>query len=93
MSANYSPPGGTSKGSRSCNISANPAVPTGTDASGNTTFATGTAILNNYDRVIISNNIRGQRVDDAQRPLGDFFGEYNRALDARVIQLGVKLYF
>jgi hypothetical protein len=43
--------------------------------------------------VIISNNIRGQRVDDAQRPLGDFFGEYNRALDARVIQLGVKLYF
>jgi hypothetical protein len=74
------------------NIATNLAVATGTDANG-TTFATGTAILNNYNQVIISNNIRGQRVADATRPLGDFFGEYNRARDPRVIQLGVKLNF
>jgi hypothetical protein len=75
------------------NIATNLAVPTGTDANGNTTFATGATILDNYDRTIVSNNIRGQRVADATRPLGDFFGEYNRARDARVIQLGVKLSF
>jgi hypothetical protein len=49
--------------------------------------------LNDYSKVIISNNIRGQRAADAGRPLGDFFGEYNRARDPRVIQLGVKLNF
>jgi hypothetical protein len=75
------------------NITTNLAVPTGTDANGNTTFATGATILDNYDRTIVSNNIRGQRLADANRPLGDFFGEYNRARDARVIQLGVKLTF
>jgi len=46
----------------------------------------------------LSNNIRGQRVSetrvkDPNRPPGDFFGEYNRARDARVIQLGLKLNF
>ncbi|MFN0124361.1 MAG: carboxypeptidase-like regulatory domain-containing protein [Blastocatellia bacterium] len=55
--------------------------------------ATGNAILNDYSKVIISNNIRGQRAADANRPLGDFFGEYSRARDPRVIQLGIKINF
>jgi len=63
-----------------------------------TELQTGGAILMAYDKVIISINIRGRRVsetryNDPNRPLGDFFGEHNRARDARVIQLGVKLNF
>lgn len=75
------------------NITTNLAVVTGTAANGDLQFATGNALLNDYSKVIISNNIRGQRAADANRPLGDFFGEYNRARDPRVIQLGVKLSF
>jgi hypothetical protein len=75
------------------NITTNLAVATGSAANGDQQFSTGTAILNDYSQVIISNNISGQRAADAARPLGDFFGEYNRARESRVIQLGVKLNF
>jgi hypothetical protein len=46
-----------------------------------------------YDQAVITDNIRGLRSNDGAKPLGRFFGEYNRARDARIIQLGVKLYF
>jgi len=54
--------------------------------------------LNGFASVLLNYSIRGQRVsetrvNDPNRPLGDFFGEHNRARDARVIQLGVKLNF
>jgi len=75
------------------NITTNLAVPTGTAANGDQLFATGNSIFTDYSHVIVSNNIRGQRTADAARPLGDFFGEYNRTRDGRVIQLGVKLNF
>ena len=75
------------------NNGVNLAVQTGVDSSGNPVYATGGAIFTNYDKVIISNNIRGQRASDVTRPLGQFFGESNSARDPRIIQLGVKLYF
>ena len=75
------------------NSGVNLAVQTGVDSSGNPVYTTGGGIFNNYDRVIISNNIRGQRASDVTRPLGQFFGEFNSARDPRIIQLGVKLYF
>ena len=60
---------------------------------GNYTITVEKAGFKKFSRIIVSNNVRGQRVADANRPLGDFFGEYNRARNARVIQLGVKLSF
>ncbi len=56
-------------------------------------FLTGNDIFAQYGRAIISDNIRGQRANDASRPLGTFFGEYNGARDPRIIQLGVKIYW
>ena len=82
-------------------MTSNLAVPNGTDAAGNQLFLTGAAIFNNnaagtgsnYSNVILSNNVRGQRVIDATRPGGTFFGEFNATREPRVIQLAVKLYF
>jgi Carboxypeptidase regulatory-like domain/TonB-dependent Receptor Plug Domain len=75
------------------NAGTNLAVPNGTNAAGDQVFLTGNAIYARYNEVIISNNIRGQRVSDATRPLGTFFGEYNGARDARILQLAVKFSF
>jgi hypothetical protein len=60
---------------------------------GNGLFFTGDDVLPRYNQAIISNNIRGQRAGDVNRPLGTFFGEYNAARDPRIIQLGVKIYW
>jgi len=54
------------------------------------TFRTGSNIFSDYGRVIITNNLRPA---DSNKPLGQYFGEYNSARDPRIIQLGVKLYF
>jgi hypothetical protein len=75
------------------NAGTNMAVPNGTNAAGDQQFLTGNAIFARYNEVIISNNIRGQRVADATRPLGTFFGEYNGARDPRILQLAVKISF
>lgn len=83
------------------NTTTNLAVPTGTkNAAGDQVFITGANIFlnasdtaSNYSSVIISNNIRGQRVADPTRPLGTFFGELNATREPRVIQLAVKFYF
>jgi Carboxypeptidase regulatory-like domain/TonB-dependent Receptor Plug Domain len=83
------------------NVTSNLAVPNGTDPAGNQQFLTGGLIFNNnvagtasnYSSVILSNNVRGQRVLDGTRPLGTFFGEFNATREPRVIQLAVKLYF
>jgi hypothetical protein len=56
-------------------------------------FFTGDDVLPRYNQAIISNNLRGQRAGDVNRPLGTFFGEYNAARDPRIIQLGVKIYW
>jgi hypothetical protein len=60
---------------------------------GNGLFFTGDDVLPRYNQAIISNNLRGQRAGDVNRPLGTFFGEYNAARDPRIIQLGVKIYW
>jgi hypothetical protein len=75
------------------NTGVNLAVPTA-----NGQFTTGSAIfgsptVNTYGQAVISNNLRGQRANDASRPLGSFFGEYNAARDPRIVQLGVKISF
>lgn len=83
------------------NTTTNLVVPNGTDAGGNQVFITGATIFNNnaagtasnFSSAIISNNVRGQRVIDATRPLGTFFGEYNATRDPRIIQLAAKFYF
>jgi hypothetical protein len=75
------------------NTGTNLVVPNGTNAAGDQQFLTGNAIFARYNEVIISNNIRGQRVADATRPLGAFFGEYNGARDPRILQLAVKIAF
>jgi hypothetical protein len=38
----------------------------------------------------ITNNLRPA---GSSKPLGAYFGEFNSALEARVLQLGIKLYF
>jgi hypothetical protein len=50
----------------------------------------GQFIFNDYARVAITNNLRPA---GSTEPLGRFFGEYSAASSARVIQLGIKLYF
>jgi hypothetical protein len=54
-------------------------------------YDTGNLIFNNYDRAVITNNLRP--VEGSNSPLGTFFGEYNATRDPRVIQLAVKIYF
>jgi len=56
-------------------------------------FDTGNAIFANYNQAVITNNLRNGPVEGSNRPLGQFFGEYNGARDPRIIQLGVKLYW
>lgn len=56
-------------------------------------FATGNAIFANYNNAVITNNLRNGSVEGSNRPLGQFFGEYNGARDPRIIQLGVKVNF
>jgi hypothetical protein len=75
------------------NTGTNLAAPNGKNAAGDQQFLTGNAIFARYNEVIISNNIRGQRVSDSTRPLGAFFGEYNGARDPRIMQLAVKIVF
>src|SRR5215813_12197262 len=75
------------------NAGTNLVVPNGTNAAGDPQYLTGGAIFARYKEVIISNNIRGQRVSDSTRPLGAFFGEYNGARDPRILQLAVKIAF
>ncbi|MBO0859551.1 MAG: TonB-dependent receptor [Chloracidobacterium sp.] len=75
------------------NTGVNLAVPNGVAANGDQLFLTGNAIYSQYNQVIISNNIRGQRASDATKPLGAFFGEYNAARDPRILQLAVKITF
>ena len=53
--------------------------------------STGTG--SNDSKAIIPNNIRGQRVTDATRPLNTFFGERSATGDPRIIQLAVKSCF
>jgi hypothetical protein len=50
----------------------------------------GTAVFSSYPNVAITNNLRPAGSTAA---LGQFFGEYNGARDARIIQIGVKVYF
>jgi hypothetical protein len=52
--------------------------------------AIGSAIFSSYANVAITNNLRPAGSTAA---LGQFFGEFNIARDARIIQLGVKVYF
>jgi hypothetical protein len=52
--------------------------------------ATGSAILNSYPNVSITNNLRPA---GSTAPLGQYFGEYNGAANPRNIQIGAKLYF
>jgi hypothetical protein len=52
--------------------------------------ATGLNMFASYPNVAITNNLRPA---GASAPLGQYFGEYNSARTARVIQLGAKLYF
>ena len=59
----------------------------------NGTFLTGNAIFTNYGSAVITNNLRNAPVEGSNRPLGQFFGEYNAARDPRIIQLGVKISF
>ncbi len=50
-------------------------------------------IFSNYNRAVITNNLRNGPVEGSNIPLGQRFGEYNGARDPRTIQLGVKIYF
>jgi hypothetical protein len=50
----------------------------------------GSAVFSTYPNVAITNNLRPAGSTAA---LGQFFGEYNGARDARIIQIGVKVYF
>jgi Carboxypeptidase regulatory-like domain/TonB-dependent Receptor Plug Domain len=70
------------------NITTNLAVPNATGG-----FDTGNAIFANYNRVVITNNLRNGPVEGSTVPLGQRFGEYNAARDPRIIQLGVKFYW
>ena len=54
------------------------------------TGATGAAVFNEYPNLKITNNIR---TPQSTQRVGNHFGEYNGARGARVIQLGVKVYF
>jgi outer membrane receptor protein involved in Fe transport len=56
-------------------------------------FDTGNAIFANYNRAVITNNLRVGTVEGSNIPLGQRFGEYNAARDPRILQLGVKIYF
>lgn len=47
----------------------------------------------NYDLAQVTDNLRSQRPNQADKPLGQFFGEYNSAREPRIIQLGIKIYF
>jgi hypothetical protein len=69
----------------SINGTTNLSVPTLTGG-----FATGGAIFNDYSHAVITNNLRPA---GSTEPLGRFFGEYSGAMNPRIIQLGVKLYF
>ena len=59
----------------------------------NGTFLTGNNIFGSYGSAVITNNLRGGPVEGSNRPLGQFFGEYNGARDPRIIQLAVKISF
>jgi hypothetical protein len=50
----------------------------------------GSGIFSSYPNVSITNNLRPA---GSPAPLGQFFGEYNAARAARVIQVALKLYF
>ena len=50
----------------------------------------GSGIFASYPNVAITNNVRPA---GSTAPLGQFFGEYNGARSARIIQLGGKVYF
>ena len=69
----------------SINLTTNLAVP-----NTNGTFVTGASIFNGYSNAVVTNNLR---TPGSTEPLGRFFGEYNGAQPARVIQLALKLYF
>ncbi len=53
-------------------------------------FATGNLIFNDYSNAVVTNNLRPT---GSTQPLGRYFGEYDGAQPARIIQLGVKVYF
>jgi hypothetical protein len=58
------------------------------------TFVTGNNIFGaNYNRSVVTNNLRVGAVEGSNVPLGQRFGEYNGARDPRIIQLGAKIYF
>jgi hypothetical protein len=67
------------------NTAVNLAVPA---ASGG--LATGGVIFNDYSQTVVTNSLRPT---GSIAPLGRYFGEYNSALDPRIIQIGVKVYF
>lgn len=50
----------------------------------------GNGIFNDCNNLTITNNLRPE---GSTLPTGQFFGEYSGARDARIIQLGIKLYF
>jgi hypothetical protein len=50
-------------------------------------------VFRSYSQVLITDNLRSMHPELADRPYGQFFGEYNRAREPRVIQLGLKIYF
>jgi len=52
--------------------------------------AIGSGVFPSYPNLAITNNLRPA---GSAAPLGQFFGEYNAARGARVIQVAVKLYF
>ncbi len=56
-------------------------------------FDTGNAIFANYNRAVITNNLRVGSVEGSNIPLGQRFGEYNGARDPRILQLAVKINF
>ena len=63
-------------------------------------FNSGTSLsgdFNNWNNNVITTNTRAAQTAinpaNAFAPIGRFFGEYNAARTARVIQLGVKIYF